>query len=50
MPWLEKSRTGHTADAWYSSDWQVFQLNADLTVTRVALPQRCEPLTRVPGI
>ena len=49
MPWLEKSRTGHTAEV-DTSGWQLFRLNDDRTVTQLALPQRCEPVTRVPGL
>jgi hypothetical protein len=49
MPWLEKARTGHTAEV-DTSDWQLFRLNDDLTVTQVPLPHRCEPVTRVPGL
>jgi hypothetical protein len=49
MPWLEKARTGHTADVDESS-WQLFRVNDDLTVTELPLPQRCEQLMRVPGL
>jgi hypothetical protein len=50
MPWLEKARTGHTAAPPYASGWQLFRLNDDRSVTQLPLPQRCEPVTRVPGL
>ncbi len=49
VPWLEKVRTGHTAEV-DASSWQLFRLNDDLTVTQLPLPQRCEPVTHVPGL
>ena len=49
MPWLEKARTGHTAEV-DASGWQLFRLNDDRTVTQLPLPDRCEPVTRVPGL
>ena len=39
IPWLEKARTGHIADGPNTSGWQLFRVNADLTVTQLALPE-----------
>jgi hypothetical protein len=47
MGWLEKSRTGHTAEV-DTSDWQLFRLERDGSATQLPVPKRCEPITRVP--
>ena len=49
MAWLEKARTGHTSEV-DASDWQLYRVNDDRTVTDLPLPQRCKPVTRVPGL
>jgi hypothetical protein len=49
VAWLEKARTGQTAEV-DESGWQLFRVNDDLTVTQIPLPERCDPVTRVPGL
>ena len=47
MAWLEKARTGHTAEI-ETSGWQLVRLEHDGSATQLPVPRQCEPITRVP--
>jgi hypothetical protein len=47
MGWLEKARTGRTSEV-DAAGWQLWRLESDMSVTRLPVPPRCEPVTRVP--
>jgi hypothetical protein len=48
MGWLERKRTGQTA-AKDTAGWQLYRVDAD-RLTPIAIPRKCEPVTRVPGL
>ena len=47
LGWLEKARTGHTAEI-DNSAWQLFRLERDGSTTQLPVPRQFEPITRVP--
>ena len=48
MGWYEKMQTGKTADRDIAG-WSLYRVDDD-RLTQIALPRRCEPVTRVPGL
>ncbi|MEA2710964.1 MAG: Dolichyl-phosphate-mannose-protein mannosyltransferase [Phycisphaerales bacterium] len=48
MGWYEKMQTGSTEPE-DTGGWQLYRVD-DEKLTQIALPRRCEPVTRVPGL
>jgi hypothetical protein len=48
MGWFEKMQTGKTAEK-DTAGWQLYRVDDD-RVTPIALPRKCDPVTRIPGL